>query len=132
MYKLLLTLLIMLLFSASTAWAGDIEDADAALKRKDYATALIKYKSAAVNNDVYAQAMVGSYYANDGYGVKKDFVESMYWYKMAAEKGMASAQYAVGVMYAEGDGVVKDVNEALRWYQLGMVCTTPAKSRVDA
>ena len=47
MLKCLQTLLITLALCEGTVWAGDVEDGSAALLRKDYATALIKYKSAA-------------------------------------------------------------------------------------
>ena len=36
---------------------------------------------------------------------------------MSAERGDASAQYALGYMYASGNGVEKDKTEAARWYR---------------
>ncbi len=45
------TLVITLSICVGAVWAGDVEDADAALQKKDYVTALKKYKSAAVKND---------------------------------------------------------------------------------
>jgi hypothetical protein len=35
----------------------------------------------------------------------------------AAGQGVASAQYSLGLMYYEGNGVAKDVAEAARWFQ---------------
>ncbi len=35
-----------------------------------------------------------------------------------AEQGMAVAQYTLGVMYANGEGVPEDDAEAVRWYRL--------------
>ena len=35
----------------------------------------------------------------------------------AAEQGNANAQYNLGVMYANGDGVTKDAVKAVEWYQ---------------
>jgi TPR repeat protein len=35
-----------------------------------------------------------------------------------AEQGDASAQYNLGVMYANGYGVPQDYAEAVRWYRL--------------
>jgi len=58
--KNLIILIITLSLCATAAWAGDVEDADAALIRKDYVTALSKYKSAAAKNDAYAQLQVGA------------------------------------------------------------------------
>ena len=39
-------------------------------------------------------------------------------YRLAAEQGDAEAQFNLGVMYANGDGVPKDEAEAVRWYRL--------------
>jgi TPR repeat protein len=37
---------------------------------------------------------------------------------MAAEQGDVRAQYMLGTMYEEGQGVPQDYAEALRWYRL--------------
>ena len=37
--------------------------------------------------------------------------------KAKAEKGDASAQYNLGLMYANGEGVEKDYAEAVKWYR---------------
>ena len=37
---------------------------------------------------------------------------------MAAEQGNARAQYNLGVMYNQGEGVPEDKAEAARWYRL--------------
>jgi hypothetical protein len=41
----------------------------------------------------------------------------MKWYRRAADQGLASAQYDLGVMFANGDGVPKDSAEAVKWYR---------------
>ena len=38
--------------------------------------------------------------------------------RLAAEQGDASAQFNLGFMYADGRGVLKDYQEALKWYRL--------------
>ena len=38
--------------------------------------------------------------------------------QMAAEQGYAGAQYNLGLMYAQGEGVPEDDAEAVRWYQM--------------
>ncbi|MCD8070178.1 MAG: hypothetical protein LUE08_02175 [Akkermansiaceae bacterium] len=38
-------------------------------------------------------------------------------YQEAAEQGNAEAQYRLGECYAEGEGVEKDVKEAVRWWR---------------
>jgi len=49
---------------------------------------------------------------------KKNYVEAMRWYRMAADRGHALAQIGVGGLYAEGQGVPQDYTEALRWYRM--------------
>ena len=45
--------------------------------------------------------------------------EAVRGYRLAAEQGDAMAQFALGVMYANGGaGVPQDVDEAVRWYRL--------------
>ena len=117
MSKLLTTLLLTLWLSVGAAWAGDVEDADAAIGRKDYPTALIKYKRAAEKNNSYAQLQVGNMYS-EGLGVKQDYAEAVRWYKLAAAQGNASAQFSLGYMFRNGKGVVQDYAEAVRWYKL--------------
>ena len=117
MSKILTTLLLTLWLSVGAAWAGDIEDADAALVRNDYATALTKFKIAALKKDAYAQLQVGNMY-NEGLGVVQDYAEAVRWYKLAATQGHAMAQSNLGVKYENGQSVVQDYAEAVRLYKL--------------
>ena len=50
--------------------AGYVEDADAAMAKKDYVTALKKYRLAAAKKNAYAQYKIGNRYGV-GLGVKK-------------------------------------------------------------
>ena len=54
----------------------------------------------------------------DGEGVPEDDAEAVRWYRLAADQGLANAQYNLGVMYADGEGVPEDDAEAVRWYRL--------------
>jgi TPR repeat protein len=65
-----------------TVQAGDFEDAEAAGRRNDFATALKLYKAAASKNDAFAQFQIGNIY-NEGLGVKQDYAEALRWYKLA-------------------------------------------------
>ena len=42
----------------------------------------------------------------------------MKWYRLAAEQGLVRAQYNLGVMYDNGQGVPQDYKEAVKWYRL--------------
>jgi uncharacterized protein len=52
----------------------------------------------------------------EGYGVQQDQKQAAYWYELAAEKGHAEAQFALGRLYAEGKGgIPHDEEQAVRW-----------------
>ena len=53
-----------------------------------------------------------------GDGVEKDMEQAIKWYRKAAEKGYAPAQYELGECYYKGEGVEKDMWEAFEWYHL--------------
>jgi TPR repeat protein len=46
-----------------------------------------------------------------------DYGKAVKWYRMAAEQGSADAQFALGVMYGNGDGVPQDYSEAVKWWR---------------
>jgi len=50
-------------------------------------------------------------------GVRKDYTETIRWYRKAADQGHAKAQTVLGYMYDDGLGVPKDYAEAVRWYR---------------
>jgi len=50
------------------------------------------------------------YYFDD-----KDYTEAAKWYRKSAEQGYAKAQYELGYMYYDGEGIEKDYSEALKW-----------------
>ena len=51
-----------------------------------------------------------------GAGVQKDPVKAVQWFRRAAEKGHAGAQYWLAESYRKGEGVAKDVAKAAEWY----------------
>ena len=56
----------------------------------------------------------------DGYAAfaKKNYAVAMAKYKQAAAQGNAVAQYKLGRMYYDGQGVVQNYAEAAKWYRL--------------
>ena len=40
------------------------------------------------------------------------------WYRFAAERGQGLAQFKLGVMYDNGEGVPEDDKQAVKWYRL--------------
>ena len=55
----------------------------------------------------------------NGYGMEKNYLEALKWYRRAADQGHATAQNNIGVMYKNGHGVEKNYQEALKWYRTG-------------
>ena len=47
-----------------------------------------------------------------------DYATALKEWKPLAEKGDAVAQYNLGQMYRNGDGVPQDYTEAVRWWRL--------------
>ena len=49
----------------------------------------------------------------------EDYARALYYLSFEAVQGNAIAQYNLGLMYKDGVGVDKDINEALGWFILG-------------
>ena len=47
-----------------------------------------------------------------------DYTTALREWTLLAEKGDADAQYALGVMYTKGKGVIQDFKEAVKWFTL--------------
>jgi TPR repeat protein len=54
----------------------------------------------------------------NGVGVGVDKAESLKWYRLAAEQGIAKAQLNLGFAYFKGEGVSVDKVEGLKWIKL--------------
>lgn len=110
---------VLLLLSATLALpaaAQTFDEAVAAHKRGDYATAYRGFRRLAEGGDAVAQFNLGLMYRR-GHGVLQDYAEAAKWYRRAAEQGHASAQNNLGFMYDRGRGVPQDYAEAARWYR---------------
>jgi hypothetical protein len=93
--------------------AGPFEEAVAAYKRGDYATAMQLWRPLADQGNTIAQNYLGVMYAQ-GRGVPQDFAVAVSWYRKAADQGYAVAQYNLGAMYA----IVPDYVSAHMWFNL--------------
>jgi TPR repeat protein len=118
--------IVAVLLSASSAFAGASEDCAAAKDRQDYAEAFQRcgdstetakwFRKAAEQGDADAQGWLGFMY-DMGEGVQKDSTEAAKWYRKAAEQGHAHSQFSLGEMYDGGRGVTQDYAEAAKWYR---------------
>ena len=73
----------------------------------------------AENGNPNMQYGMGDIYAtgNTALNVARDDRQAAIWYRRAAERGHAEAQFALGLAYEDGRGVPQDMREALSWYQ---------------
>ena len=53
----------------------------------------------------------------DEYYFKKDYANAVRWYRGAADRGYAEAQFNLGICYANGYGVAKNDTTASAWYR---------------
>ena len=60
---------------------------------------------------------IGEDYYYGRNGKPQDYGEAVRWYRKAAAQGYASAQYNLGVSYANGQGVPQDYGEAVKWWR---------------
>jgi len=105
----------ILLSSASTEIpAGPIEDATAALERRDFAIALQLLRPLAERGNADAQMKLGFLYVAGG-GIPQDYGAAVKWFHLAADQGQANAQCFLGLMYFEGRGVPRDYVSAHMW-----------------
>ena len=112
-----LAALLLALGLSGAANAGPFDDALAAAKRGDYATAFRFWRPLADQGFPRAQFNLGFMYAN-GQGVPQNHAEAVKWYRLAADQGNARAQVNLGGMYYTGQGVPQDHVQAHKWFNL--------------
>ena len=73
--------------------------------------------SKAARGDARASFLLGAAYAS-GNAVARDDKEAVYWFRNAAKKGLAEAQYNLAIMYDTGTaGVKHNPATAAKWHQ---------------
>jgi TPR repeat protein len=82
--------IILALSVSAPVTAGPLEDADAAIKRRDYTTALRLIRPLAEQGDASAQYKLGVFYDN-GLGVPQDLVRAYMWFTLSAAQGKDGA-----------------------------------------
>jgi TPR repeat protein len=115
-FRAILLSLVLMIGFVTPVIAGPFEDALAADKRGDYATAAQLYRPLAEQGDATAQHNLGVMYST-GHGVQQDFAEAARWYRKAAEQGYAPSQTNLGNCYYYGLGVLQDYAEAMKWFR---------------
>lgn len=64
-----------------------------------------------------AQHDLAALYTAGHDGVAQDYAKAAFWFRKAADSGVANAAYNLGVLYHQGLGLKKDMKEAIRWYK---------------
>lgn len=69
-----------------------------------------------------AQFMLGCWNHRAKYGLPRNNVAAIYWYKKAAAQNNSMAKFSLGQCCMMGDGCTKDEKAAIRWYTEAAVC----------
>ncbi|HSW52134.1 MAG TPA: tetratricopeptide repeat protein, partial [Sulfuricaulis sp.] len=108
-----ITLALLLLLSSLLVMAAPPDDMAAgiaAYNRGDVVEAMRRFQVAAEAGHAPAQARLG--YILDK---AEENEQAVKWYRRAAEQGDADGEHGLGQMYATGEGVKRDMTQALRW-----------------
>lgn len=109
-------LLLLLMMGATPATAQTLDEALAAYKRKDYASAWRGLLVHADRGNAVAQYNLGLMYTYS-MGIPRDYTEPLKWFLLAAAQGNVRAQQQLAAMYGRGMGVPRDEAEAVKWYR---------------
>jgi len=106
--RFLLGFVLTLTLTGQTLYA---QQSDADAKK------LAEIRSKAEKGEAEAQVEFGRILSQGKFGVTKDEVEAVKWFRKAAEQNFFSAQNCLGFCYLNGIGVEKDEQEGLKWYR---------------
>ncbi len=110
---------VLSLLACGKILAADLDDGIAAMRGKDYPTAVRLLEPLARAGNAQAQVRMGLLYFH-GHGVRESDGEAKRWFEQAAKQGNAEAQFQLGNMYAYGlVDLSKDVDvdqQAAQWY----------------
>ncbi len=95
--------------------AADFRAGVEAYDRGDYGAAFEAWVPLARADDPAAQRNIGHLY-RFGLGIAQDFEQAAYWYREAAEMGLAGAQANLAMMYLRGQGLATDGERAAYWF----------------
>jgi len=110
-----LALLILVFGLVAPAAAAELDEAVAAARGGEYATALRRLSPLAEKGDARAQFDIGFMHAY-GWGLQRNPAEALTWYRKAADQGLAVAQHFIGLAHVNGDGARLDDAEGARWF----------------
>ena len=128
-------LLGLLLLASGLASAGPWEEGYTAYQRKDYTTAVAKWRQVADKGNAKAQSLMGQMYFY-GQGVKQDYPQAISWLNLAAAQGEPKAHFRLGSMHENAQGFTQNNLMAAVSYtmaaELGHPEASEALKRVSA
>lgn len=113
----MLAVCLLWLLSLQAASAGPIEDADVAIERHEFTSALAILRPLAAQGLPEAQLRIGNLYSA-GQGVQRNGNEALKWYLKAAKQGYGPAELALALNYFLGRIVERNSTEAVKWARL--------------
>lgn len=94
--------------------SASLQEAQLALRAKDYVEARRILKALAANNDAQAQYHLGALHRL-GRGGPTSYLKAYTLYSAAAQQGHREAMYQLATLYEKGLGVVSDKEQAMHW-----------------
>ena len=85
---------------------------------KDEALSLELARKSSGRGSKYGQHTLGELHQHGAGGLVQDHAQAVACYRLAAAQGLDGAQYSLGDMYFNAEGVGENIAEALRWYKL--------------
>ncbi len=76
-----------------------------------------KIEKQAFEGGASAQHDLAAIYTAGYGGVKQNYEKASFWFRKAADQGVANACYNLGVLYHQGLGVNQNIDEAIKWYK---------------
>ncbi|MBW2520859.1 MAG: sel1 repeat family protein [Deltaproteobacteria bacterium] len=110
------TMLLMVLMTSSSLFAGNFEEGLKAAQEKDYQKAYKLWIIEADKGDPFAQFNLGIMFER-GDGVPQNYEKALNWFEKSAELGYSPAQVNLGIMFLNGRGIPQNTMEALKWFQ---------------
>ena len=109
-------LLVAFEFSLCGSAQAGFAEGVAAYGKGDYVTAFSEFRALAEQGNEVAYHNLAMMYES-GKGVPIDEQQALYWYRKAADRGLAADQVVLGGMYSEGRVIPKDESLAAYWYR---------------
>jgi TPR repeat protein len=120
-------LLALMLLASWQVSAGPWEEGYAAYQRKDYTTAVAKWRLVADKGNAKAQSLMGHMYFF-GQGVKQDYPQAITWLNLAAAQGEPKAHFKLGSMHENAQGFTQNKLMAAVYYTMAAELQHPEAS----